>query len=293
MAIAGNWSLGLVVSLGWLATASASEVSRQELHFSSAPAGISENPGVYRDCADCPDMVIVPAGDFVMGSPPDELQRLGNESPQRTVTVGSFSLSVTPVTFAQWDACRQEGGCSHDPDDHGWGRADRPVIDVSWEDAQEYLTWLSSKTGSDYRLPSEAQWEYAARAGASGRYNTGDCIGPDQANFQGGAPSTNCPGGVFRGQTVPVASFSGNAWGLHDMHGNVWEWVQDCWNWNYSGAPVDASAWMQGDCSRAVLRGGSWAMGGRSIRSAARAFDERSVRTRFRGFRVARTEGVE
>ena len=242
-----------------------------------------------QDCVDCPVMVVIPAGEFVMGSPPEEPQRAyWIEGPRRTVEVGTFALSQTPVTFAQWDACRLDGGCSQDPDDNGWGRADRPVINVSWEDAQEYLEWLIDKTGYDYRLPSEAEWEYAARAGTTGRFNTGDCIGPTQANFQGGAPATDCPGGEFRRQTLPVASFSANAWGLHDMHGNVWEWVQDCWNSAYFNAPEDGSAWMQGDCNRAVLRGGSWAIGGRAIRSAARAFDERDIRTRFRGFRVAR-----
>ncbi|TVR99469.1 MAG: formylglycine-generating enzyme family protein [Wenzhouxiangellaceae bacterium] len=251
------------------------------------------NTTAFLDCTECPAMVTIPAGSFVMGSPTEEPQRSWNEQPQRTVTVVAFALSQTAVTFAQWDACRLDGGCSHDPDDNDWGRGDRPVINVSWEDAQDYVAWLSDKTGLEYRLPSEAEWEYAARAGTTGRFSTGDCIGPTQANFQGGAPATDCPGGEFRRQTLPVASFSANDWGLHDMHGNVWEWVEDCWNWNYFGAPVDGSAWLEGDCANAVLRGGSWAMGGRSIRSASRGFDQKDVRTRFRGFRVARSVEVQ
>jgi len=246
-------------------------------------------PGVVtRDCPECPDMIAIPAGSFSMGAKPDEPQQFG-EQPQHTVSVPAFLMGRTEVTFAQWEICVDEGGCPHDPDDHGWGRGERPVINVTWEDAQQYVQWLSDHTGHQYRLPTEAEWEYAARGGTGGRYNTGDCISTLQANFQGGAPAPGCPGGEFRKQTVPVGRFLPNAWGLSDMHGNVWEWVEDCWAWGYWGEiPVDGSARMDGDCNQAVLRGGSWAMGGRSIRSATRARDNRDTGNHFRGFRVAR-----
>lgn len=164
------------------------------------------------------------------------------------------------------------------------------MINVSWGDAQEYVEWLSSRTGVEYRLPSESEWEYAARAGTAERFNTGDCITTNQANFRGTDPALGCPVGVDRQQTVPVASFMPNAFGLYDTHGNVYELVQDCWNLDYDGAPTDGSAWMTGDCGRAVLRNGSWDLPGRGLRSA-----RRNTRTRgYRdiddgGFRVARS----
>lgn len=242
----------------------------------------------FQDCAGCPEMINVPDGSFIMGSPSTEPQRTLAESPQREVNISKFALSVTEITFDQWDACVADGGCTHDPHDNDWGRGARPVINVNWNDAQEYVRWLSATSGESYRLPSEAEREYATRAGTTGRFNTGDCITTDDANFRGFAPATDCPGGDYREQTLPVGSFKANAWGLHDMHGNVWEWVQDCWNVTSSDAPTDGSAWMEGDCTNAVLRGGSWAFGGRGIRSAARARDNREVRNHFRGFRVAR-----
>jgi len=160
---------------------------------------------------------------------------------------------------------------------------------VSWNDAQEFVTWLSDRSGLDYRLPSESEWEYATRAGTMGRFNTGDCITTDQANFNGLAPAQDCPGGIDRAETSPVASFAPNAFGLYDTHGNVWEWVQDCWNESYTGAPSDGSAWMMGDCSRAVIRGGSWFSVGEFLRSAFRDGNTRSTRFFFSGFRVARS----
>lgn len=243
----------------------------------------------FTDCADCPTMVMIPAGSFTQGSPPDEPERRSNEGPQRIVNVPAFAMGQTEVTFAQWDACVADGGCSHDPSDSGWGRSDRPVINVSWDDAQEYITWLSNKTGQNYRLPSESEWEYATRAGTAGRFNTGDCITTDQANFWGGSPAQGCPTGVVRSQTVPVASFAPNGFGLHDTHGNVWEWVQDCWNTDFIGAPTNGNAWMTGECSRAVLRSGSWVNVGSNLRSASRNTTDRGFRVNYFGFRVARS----
>ncbi|MDZ7792064.1 MAG: formylglycine-generating enzyme family protein [Xanthomonadales bacterium] len=152
-------------------------------------------PGeVFRDCPDCPEMVVIPSGSFQMGSPSSEPQRDSDEGPQHRVSVPAFALAKTEVTFAQWDACVSDGGCSHRPEDRGWGRGNRPVMNVNWNDAQEYVRWLSRKTGADYRLPSEAEWEYAARAGTTTRFNTGNCITSDQANFNGNYPPSGCSG---------------------------------------------------------------------------------------------------
>ena len=243
----------------------------------------------FKDCAECPTMMMIRAGTFIQGSPQSEPQSLDNERPQREVTVPALAMGQTQVTFDEWDACVADGGCTHNPGDEGWGRGNRPVIHVSWDDAQEYVTWLSARTGHDYRLPSESEWEYATRAGTTGRFNTGNCISSAQANFLGTVPAQGCPAGIARSQTVPVASFAPNVFGLYDTHGNGAEWVQDCWNVNYEGAPTNGSAWMAGDCSRAVLRSGSWFGGGNSQRSAIRTLNSRSTRNRHMGFRVARS----
>ena len=248
----------------------------------------------FSDCSDCPQMVVIPIGTFLMGSPPSEPQREHNEGPQREVTVGSFALGKYPVTFAEWDACVADGGCTHSPDDRQWGRGQQPVMNINWYDAQEYVDWLSNVTGQQYRLPSEAEWEYAVRSGTTGRFNTGDCITTEQANFRGiespgyPGPASGCPEGVFRERPTPVGAFSPNEFGLHDMHGNVREWVEDCWNSDYSGAPSDGQAWKEGDCSHAVRRGGSRFFGGVYARSAARHPDPKEVRNTDFGFRVAR-----
>ena len=150
------------------------------------------------------------------------------------------------------------------PDDESWGRGTRPVINVSWEDAQAYVSWLSSQTGEAYRLMSEAEWEYVARAGSQTAYSWGSDIGSNRANCEG------CGSQWDPSQTAPVGSFQANAYGVHDMHGNVWEWVEDCGNFSYAGTPSDGSAWRSVDCSRRVLRGGSWNYDPRNLRSAFR-----------------------
>jgi formylglycine-generating enzyme required for sulfatase activity len=170
--------------------------------------------------------------------------------PQHQVTIGEpFGVGRYEVTFDEWDACVKGGGCNdYKPSDQGWGRGRRPVINVSWDDAQAYVAWLSKKTGQPYRLPSEAEWEYAARAGTTSRYWWGNDVPTSkQANF-----------GDHVNKTSKVGSYPANPWGLHDMNGNVWEWVEDCWNESYEGAPNDGSAWPSGDCGRRVRRGGSW-----------------------------------
>ncbi|AKS41448.1 SUMF1/EgtB/PvdO family nonheme iron enzyme [Wenzhouxiangella marina] len=243
----------------------------------------------FRDCEACPEMVVIPSGQFMMGSPAGEAQRDDDEGPQRQVRITAFALARTEVSFAQWDACVADGGCSHRPEDAGLGRGDRPVINVSWNDAQEYVSWLSRTTGEAYRLPSEAEWEYAARAGTTTRFHTGRCITTDQANFDGNYPAEACPGGQYRRRTVPVGSFGANGFGLHDMHGNVGEWTEDCWNESYRSAPADGSARMSGECGRAVLRGGSWLSFGRLLRSANRGWGTRANRFNYAGFRPARS----
>lgn len=248
-----------------------------------------EFEAVFKDCLDCPIMVLIPAGTFTQGSPQSEPQSAPSERPQRPVGVPAFAMGQTPVTFAQWDECVADNGCARSPGDNGWGRGDRPVIAVNWHDAQEYVTWLSDKTGQNYRLPSESEWEYATRASTTGRFNTGDCITADQANFQATSPPQGCPAGVFPGQTLPVASFEPNAFGLYDTHGNVFEWVQDCWNDNYVDAPSDGTAWMTGDCSSAVGRGGAWGSFGFRLRSAYRISGSRTLNSTSFGFRVARS----
>ncbi|TVQ33743.1 MAG: hypothetical protein EA370_11540 [Wenzhouxiangella sp.] len=242
----------------------------------------------FKDCAVCPSMVMIPAGTFNQGSPESEPQSQDSERPQRTVTVPAFAMGQFAVTFDEWDACVADDGCSHIPDDEGWGRGNRPVMNVSWNDAQQYVTWLSSKTGRAYRLPSESEWEYAARAGTTGRFNTGDCITTDQTNFNGTFPAQDCPEGIHRVQTLPVGSFEPNPFGLYDTHGNTWDWVQDCSNENYNGAPTDGSAWMAGSCSHAMIRGGSYNASGSRLRSAARTEIFRGNRNANFGFRVVR-----
>lgn len=247
-------------------------------------------PGAqFRDCVDCPTMVRIRGGSFTQGSPVTEPGSFDRERPQRLVSVNAFAIGQTPVTFAQWDACVADGGCAHSPDDEGWGRGDRPVLNVDLDDIQEYLAWLSNKTGHAYRLPSESEWEYAARAGSTGRFLTGDCIGTDQANFSG-TPAPDCSQtGVWRQRSLPVASFSPNAFGIFDLHGNAWNWVADCWNESYLGAPTNGSAWMSGDCSQAVLRGGHRNSDGGSLRFAHRSSNPRDFRSALNSFRVARS----
>jgi len=217
-------------------------------------------------------MVVVPAGSFRMGSNNGDK----DEKPVRTVTIAKpFAVGRFEVTFAEWDACVAAGGCKHKPDDKGWGRGRRPVIDVSWKDARQYVGWLSKTMGKRYRLLSEAEWEYAARARTTTKYAFGDTISTWQAQFAAG-------------KTVKVGSFKPNVFGLYDMHGNVWEWVEDCWHKSYAGAPSDGSSWSTGDCKYPVLRGGGWNYNARYRRSAYRYWGRAGNWDVDVGFRVAR-----
>ncbi len=200
-----------------------------------------------------------------------------------------FAVSKFEITFAQWDACVAAGGCDHYRPITKWGRANRPVIDVSWVHAKAYAAWLSKKTGHTYRLLSESEWEYAARAGSTDAYSFGPRITSAQANFDASEKTDVSPKGVTRGKTVPVGSFAPNAFGLYDMHGNAWEWVEDCWTDEYGPAsPKDGSAVTKGDCGGHVLRGGSWEDYSGDIRAAARVASETEDHTWSDGIRIAR-----
>jgi formylglycine-generating enzyme required for sulfatase activity len=227
----------------------------------------------FRDCPQCPEMVVMPAGEFTMGSNEHHFER----PPQRVIIQRPLAVGKFEVTFAEWDACVAADDCNHRPGDEGWGRGRRPVINVSWDDTQEFVVWLSRVTGRTYRLLSEAEWEYAARGGTTTRYAFGDTLTANQAQF--GA-----------GKTEQVGSFPANRFGLHDMHGNVWEWCEDNWHPDYSGArPVDGSVWPGGDSTRRILRGGSWRNPRHILRSAIRDRDRPVLRDYKIGFRLART----
>ena len=215
-------------------------------------------------------MVVIPAGRFLMGSPADEPERSDDEGPQHEVRIAApFAMGVYAVTFEDYERFCDDTTRGK-PEDQGWGRGNRPVINVSWEDAHDYCAWLSEQTGRNYRLPSEAEWEYACRAGTATPFHFGPRITTDQANFDGNYTYNGSAKGEYRKQTVPVGSFPPNAFGLYDMHGNVWEWCQDTWHESYEGAPSDGSAWEGGKKESRVLRGGSWGRRPRCCRAAYR-----------------------
>jgi formylglycine-generating enzyme required for sulfatase activity/CRP-like cAMP-binding protein len=241
----------------------------------------------FRECANvnaCPEMVVVPAGVVMMGVPTDEEGGANSKDSQHKVTIASpFAVSKFEVTFDEWDTCVAYGDCPHVSDSR-FGRGRRPVINVSWYDAQSYAAWLSRMTGKPYRLLSEAEWEYAARAGTDTLYPWGDEIGKHNTNCLG------CGGEWDGKETAPVGSFSANAFGLHDMLGNVSEWVEDCFRANYDGAPADGLARAaRNDCHSRVLRGGGWNSSPDKLRSASRGTGRTFSQSNSVGFRVART----
>ena len=268
---------------------------------------------VFRDCPHCPEMVVVPSGRFMMGSPPSEEGRDDDEGPQHRVTIGSsFAVGVHEVTRGEFgrfvsatnrsmgDSCwTWENGEGKGRSGRGWRnpgfsqRDAHPVVCVSWNDARAYVRWLSGETGASYRLLSESEWEYVARGGTQTRYWWGDSSS-SQCRYANGADASSgldwgvdCDDGYSR--TSPVGSFGGNSFGLHDVHGNVWEWVQNCRNESYAGAPRNGSAWESGECSRRVLRGGSWYSSPGNLRAALRFGNVTGNRSSVAGFRVART----
>jgi formylglycine-generating enzyme required for sulfatase activity len=259
----------------------------------------------FRDCDNvCPEMIVVPAGEFTMGSPPSEASPLRDDTPQHSVRIERFAVGRFDITRAEWAAFVQatnraeptncgtlsgEVGSWRNP---GFVQDDNhPVVCVNWDDAQDYVSWLSQRTGHTYRLLSEAEWEYAARGGRSGfPYWWGVTASHEYANY--GADVCCAAAASGRDQwayTSPVGSFPSNSFGLYDMLGNVEQWVEDCSNDNYNGAPTTGEAWTTGDCSGRVLRGGSWLVDPSRIRSASRSILLSTYRANTFGLRVART----
>ena len=250
----------------------------QEIEATGGAPARPQAGSTLRDCANCPEMVVIPGGLFVMGSAASERGRAADEGPTREVSIAPFAVSRTEVTFAQWDMCLASGGCGEfSPSDRGWGRGAQPVLGVSWDDAQAYLDWLNGQAGGlGYRLLTEAEWEYAARAGSRDAYAFGPNLNAQQAAYRAR-------------RTSAVGTHTANAFGLADMHGNVAEWVEDCHATNYSLAPIDGAAVQVNSCARRVLRGGSFADQAPALRSAARGKDRPATRVANAGFRVARS----
>ncbi|MCB1528056.1 MAG: SUMF1/EgtB/PvdO family nonheme iron enzyme [Hyphomicrobiaceae bacterium] len=255
------------------------------------------HPGdTFRDCAECPELVVIPAGRFEMGSH-NKKHTHKNQQPRHAVTIGKpIAVSTFEITFDEWEACVKAQGCAgYEPRDEDWGKGRQPVIRVNWEDASTYVAWLQHKTGKQYRLLSEAEWEYAARAGMTTMFHTGDTITTYDANFNARRSFNNGPKGNYAAKPFQVGHFKPNAFGLHDMHGNLSEWTQDCWHKSYDGAPTDGSSWTspeRGDtCNRRVIRGGSWFREAQDVRSASRNSMAPHIRSHEIGFRIARDLG--
>ena len=243
--------------------------------FASGPA-LGE---MMRDCAECPELVVVPAGIFVMGSD----SRHEYERPPHTVTIAKpFAIGAYEVTFDEWGACVAAGGCDEVPDDHGWGQGRRPIINVTFAAVGTYLAWLSRHTGKAYRLPTDAEWEYAARGGTTAAFWWGDDVGENRANCRDCGSEWSAKG------SGPVGSFDPNPYGLYDTAGNVWEWVADCWFKDHVGAPADGSARIGDECRYRVMRGGSWYYFSKNSRSAWRFRNDARVKSYGIGFRVLR-----
>jgi formylglycine-generating enzyme required for sulfatase activity len=266
---------------------------------------------VFRDCPDCPEMVVVPAGSFIMGSPGVEPERSGVEGPQHRVTITKpFAVGRFAVKRDEFEIFVKDSGYNADNGCYIWSggqwkrdiekswrspglapTGSHPAICVSWSDAEAYAAWISTKTGKEYRLLSEAEREYVTRARNSAAFWWGTSITPDQANYAGDAEPYKGGGskGVYRQQTVPVEFFKPNDWGLYQVHGNVWEWVEDCWDDSYENAPSDGTARTKAQCKWGVLRGGSWRDPPRTLRAASRTPGSPGLHSDNFGFRIART----
>ena len=265
----------------------------------------------FKECRNCPEMVVLASGTFMMGSPADEPERRENERHHRQSIARSFAIGRTEVTWDQWEACVRDRWCdgvaietalrtleNGQPNTNykDYGRGSRPVVGVSWFDAQTFVGWLNWKTGEDdaYRLPSDAEWEYASRAGTTTAYPWGAKLDHNYGNFGIVGPGL---GGKAEGrdvwvdQTAPVASFPANAFGLHDMNGNVFEWVEDCYEADRAHAPADGSANKEGDCGVRVFRDGTFLSNPYMQRSARRGAPYPATRRgrNYLGFRVAKT----
>ena len=249
----------------------------------------------FRECDLCPVMAVVPAGSNMIGSPPNEKGRGADEGPQQTISINQlFAVGRSEISFDEWLACVAEGGCNaYRPGDYEWGYDTRPVINVSWNDAKAYVDWLSRKTGGSYRLLSEAEWEYAARGCTKLCEATPFWFGSDiskaRANYDWRYAYDGSPKATPPRRTVPVDAGEANPFGLLHVHGNVREWVEDCWNDSLAGLPKDGSARTTGDCRSHVVRGGSWADEPKDLRTAKRTWEVVAERRAQIGFRVART----
>lgn len=234
-----------------------------------------------------PEMIHIPGGVFKMGDMAEEGD--ANELPVHEVRVLDYAIASHEVTFDLYDLFANATGRTL-PSDEGWGRETHPVTNVSWHDAQALVAWLTEQTGRSFRLPTEAEWEYAGRAGTDAAYPWGMNITREYANY---GPADCCGKGTgINGRdqweyTAPVGSFEPSPWGLYDTAGNVWEWVSDCWNDSYVGAPTDGSSWDEGDCARSPLRGGSWTHYSRNIRAANRNDNDRTSAGNGYGIRLA------
>ncbi|MFL0797295.1 MAG: SUMF1/EgtB/PvdO family nonheme iron enzyme [Cellvibrionaceae bacterium] len=259
----------------------ASNSGDDEIVATLEKAGGETNPafaaGVVKEIE--AQMVSIPGGSFMMGSNEGD----SDEKPVHRVQISPFKMGKYEITWAQYQPCIDEGACPYnDGDDEGWGKGNRPMINVSWNNiTQHYIPWLNRKTGKRFRLPTEAEWEYAARAGSTSKYSWGNSIDCSKARY--GYYSNECG---KQKSTDPVGSFAPNVFGLYDMHGNVWEWVQDCYHDSYSGAPSDGSAWKSGESAKRVLRGGSWADTPAGLRSAYRYGGDAGNRNDYYGFRL-------
>jgi formylglycine-generating enzyme required for sulfatase activity len=259
------------------AEAAAAEAARKAAAAKVAGTKVA-SVDTFQDCDACPEMIELPAGSFIMGTEGGD----ASETPAHTVNIAyPFAMSRFEITAAEWKACVNAGGCKYQPKRKGM-TGTSPVHNLSWLDAQQYVTWLSKKTGKKYRLPSEAEWEYAARAGTKTAFWWGNTIGKGNANCK------NCGGDYNRKRPAVVDSFDANAFGLQGMSGSVWEWVEDCWFDSYEGAPGDGSARTRKDCQSRVLRGGSWRNDADYARSASRFTYDNDVRYVLNGFRVVR-----
>ena len=261
----------------------------------------------FKDCASCPEMVVVPAGSFTMGSPDSEPEHQSNESPQHKVTFNRpFAVGRFAVMRDEFEAFVKDSGYNADGGCYGWTGSEwkfdsakswrspgftqtgsHPLVCVNWNDAKAYATWLTKKTGKAYRLLSEAEREYVARAGTKTAFWWGKSISVDQANYDGNYTYNGSLKGEWRQKTVPVKSFLPNPWGLYQVHGNVWDWVEDCWHADYHNAPADGSAWTTGECKSRGLRGCSWGNDPQSLRAAFRGANFPVHRNGVIGFRVA------
>jgi formylglycine-generating enzyme required for sulfatase activity len=267
---------------------------------------------VFKDCDRCPEMVAVQSGSFSMGSPESEPEResakAATEVPLHLVTiekpfaVGRFAVTVDQFAVfvaetnyeAGYKCYAFDGGKWEERQERSWRRPGfpqsgaQPAACLNWYDAKAYVAWLSRKTGKSYRLLTEAEREYVTRAGTTTPFWWGESITTSQANYDGNYTYDGGAKGEYRQRTVPVNSFQPNPFGLYQVHGNVWEWVEDCWNDTYSGAPSDGSAWLSGDCSRRVVRGGSWYGYPQALRAASRSWLSAEIRGNYHGFRLAR-----